>query len=161
MIYARKAGTPKMNKKELGQKLYELRKAKGLSQEELAELIDVSRQTINIRFEQVKKLSELFSVDISHFIGDEKPVVVDEKPVEKTKTKKVGLITLGVFVGLAAILTIAFAVLALLSSDEGGFETLSVNVFPGGYIGLFVFSLIALAASGIILVIYIRKNKKQ
>lgn len=158
-----------MNKKELGQKLYELRKAKGLSQEELAELIDVSRQTIckwekgevNIRFEQVKKLSELFSVDISHFIGDEKPVVVDEKPVEKTKTKKVGLITLGVFVGSAAILTIAFAVLALLSSDEGGFETLSVNVFPGGYIGLFVFSLIALAASGIILVIYIRKNKKQ
>ena len=62
--------------KHIGEKIYDLRKRKGLSQEELGEAIGVSRQTISKwemgktipDTENIVVLSRFFGVDVSYFV---------------------------------------------------------------------------------------------
>jgi len=82
------------------EKLFELRKVKGLSQEELAEKVDVSRQTVSKwemgqstpEMEKLIALSELFDISIDELVGKEKDSnelnnsVIDN--TIKAKTKK-------------------------------------------------------------------------
>ncbi len=65
---------------EIGEKIAELRKKKGITQEELAEKIGVVRQTISKwelgetapDLEQSKKLTDVFNVSLEDLIGKEK-----------------------------------------------------------------------------------------
>lgn len=63
---------------DIGERIYKLRKSKGISQEKLAELLDVSRQTIykweadivQPSPEHIKQLCTAFSVSVDYFYDD-------------------------------------------------------------------------------------------
>lgn len=71
----------------LGEKLLQLRKQKGLSQEQLGEQIEVTRQTISNwelgetspNLEQLKRLSRLFQVSIDELLGNEMGEILIKK----------------------------------------------------------------------------------
>lgn len=76
----------------IGEKLYELRKEKHLSQEEVAEKLDVTRQTISKwetnqstpDFDKIKPLCELYEITADELLTGEKK----EKQPEQTKDVK-------------------------------------------------------------------------
>ena len=63
---------------EFGNKLYEMRKEKGLSQEELASRLEVTRQTVSKRelgdstpdLDQLGLLAELFEISLDELVLD-------------------------------------------------------------------------------------------
>ena len=67
----------------LGQRIYELRTQKNLSQGDLAEALDVSRQSISKwetgssvpELDKLIKLSQLFGVTLDELILDKQPVL--------------------------------------------------------------------------------------
>ena len=71
----------------LGENIYKLRKLKELSQEELAEVIGVSRQTISNwelgetspNPEQLKLLSKVLGVSVDELINNEIKGILEEK----------------------------------------------------------------------------------
>jgi len=75
---------------EFNNKLYELRKKKGLSQEELANRLNVSRQTISKwevgdstpDMEKLAAISELFQVSLEELVLDKVPEKAPEKPAK-------------------------------------------------------------------------------
>lgn len=83
---------------ELGEKILELRKKMNFSQEELAEKVNVTRQTISKwelgetcpDIKQAKELSKIFSVSLDELVGNDISEVVVEK-VSNTE-KLAGLI---------------------------------------------------------------------
>ena len=85
---------------EIGKKLVELRKKKELSQESLAELIGVSRQTIS-KWElgdtypdinQAKKLSKLFDVSLDELVDNDVKNIIVEKVNNTEKLVKITII---------------------------------------------------------------------
>ena len=78
----------------LGQKLLELRKKKNLSQEEVAENLEVSRQSISKwdtdqstpDFDKIVPLCELFEIGVDELLTGKKPV--EEKKQENVLTKQ-------------------------------------------------------------------------
>lgn len=64
-----------INKKEIGKRIKELRLARDLKQQDLAELLSLSRSTISnveggtrgLSLESLQKVCEVFNVDISYF----------------------------------------------------------------------------------------------
>ena len=83
---------------ELGEKILELRKKMTFSQEELAEKVNVTRQTISKwelgetcpDIKQAKELSKIFSISLDEMVGNDISEVVVEK-VSNTE-KLAGLI---------------------------------------------------------------------
>ena len=86
---------------ELGEKILELRKKMGFSQEELADKVSVSRQTISKwelgetcpDIKQAKELSKIFKVSLDELVGNDVNNVMIEK-VSNTE-KLAGLILKG------------------------------------------------------------------
>lgn len=78
---------------EFNNKLYELRKQKGLSQEELANRLNVSRQTVSKwevgestpDMEKLVAISELFDISLDELVLD-KAVKKDEASEQKVKS---------------------------------------------------------------------------
>ncbi len=111
----------------IGKKLYELRKKKGLSQEEVADTLNVSRQTVSKwetdqsmpEFDKIVPLCELYSISADELlmgIKKEKEteikeeIIVNEKE-EDAKDKKRALgIGLGVFLYFIAVIWIMVTV---------------------------------------------------
>jgi transcriptional regulator with XRE-family HTH domain len=127
---------------EFNNKLYELRKKKGLSQEELANRLNVSRQTISKwevgdstpDMEKLAAISELFQVSLDELVLDKVPEKAPEKPAkselysdikEKVLTEdnrkkakkglKIAAIVLGALVIADIVSFIVFAALHLFS----------------------------------------------
>ena len=83
---------------ELGQNIFQLRKKMNFSQEELAEKVNVTRQTISKwelgetcpDIKQAKELSKIFSISLDEMVGNDISEVVVEK-VSNTE-KLAGLI---------------------------------------------------------------------
>ena len=79
---------------EFNNKLYELRKQKGLSQEELANRLNVSRQTISKwevgestpDMEKLAAISELFDISLDELVLDK--ATKKEEPTEQTTKQK-------------------------------------------------------------------------
>lgn len=71
---------------EFNNKLYQLRKQKGLSQEELANRLNVSRQTVSKwevgdstpDMEKLVAISDLFEISLDELVVDKAPVYVGE-----------------------------------------------------------------------------------
>lgn len=83
-----------------GERLYELRNKKNLSQEELAEVLDVSRQSIS-KWENDKAypemtrllfMSDYFDVSLDYLMRGIEKEDNDEKTLEKYKTKNILLV---------------------------------------------------------------------
>ena len=96
------------------EKLMKLRKEKVLSQEELAEKLNVTRQTISKwdlgqskpDMDKLQEMSTLFEVPIDHLIND--TMDVDQNTVGTKKPRKT---VLYIFVGLVVALIIALIVI--------------------------------------------------
>ena len=80
----------KENKIELGDKILELRKKKNLSQENLAEKLNVTRQTISKwelgetapDIKQAKELSKIFDISLDELVGNKKRDIQYEKIIK-------------------------------------------------------------------------------
>lgn len=78
---------------DIGEKLFELRKRKNLSQEEVAEKLNVTRQTVSKwetnqstpDFDKIMPICELFEITTEELLTGKKP---EEKAEEKSETKK-------------------------------------------------------------------------
>ena len=90
---------------EIGNKIVELRKKKGLSQEELAEEVGVARQTISKwelgetapDLKQAKKLSEIFKVSLDELTNNDIKEVLVETTANTEKLAGLILKTLRIF----------------------------------------------------------------
>jgi len=109
----------------LSEKIYSLRRKNGLSQEQLAEKIGVSRQAVSKwegglstpELDKLKALSKCFHITIDELIGNEgaadsEPAREEEKP---PMARKAGESRLGIFLCLGgAVCLILFSILAVL-----------------------------------------------
>ena len=91
----------------INEKIYNLRKEHNLSQEELAEELGVSRQTIskwelgesNPDFDKIVPLCELFNISTEELLRDKKEVKVDEDKIDITKVVLISISIAFYFLG--------------------------------------------------------------
>lgn len=123
-----------------GERLYQLRKEKNLSQEELAEQLDVSRQSVSRwengtaspDFDKTVRLSEIFGVTTDYLIKGEEQVPIPAPPKEPPKELPVW----------RKILSVVLLVL-------GGL-TLIYGILGGGYLEYYLLFPVPLTAGGLI-----------
>ena len=106
----------------LGEKILELRKKSGLSQEELGEKVNVTRQTISNwelgetqpNPDQLKKLSKTFNVSVDEIIDNdiENEILAKVKLTEK-QTRSIKKILKGIFIGFITFLIIDIVAFAI------------------------------------------------
>lgn len=114
----------------LGENIYTLRKKKGLSQEQLGEQVNVTRQTISNwelnetspNTEQLKLLSKVFSISIDELLDNDIKTILVEKVSNTEKLagivikilKIAGIVFAGIFAVdlIALILFVLFRVAA-------------------------------------------------
>ena len=101
----------------LGERLYDLRKNKKLSQEEVADKLNVTRQTVSKwetdeskpDFDKIIPICELFGIDSKELLTGEKELTIEEsttKENKETKKKKAIAISSAIFLYFAAIVWI-------------------------------------------------------
>ena len=101
----------------LGERLYELRKNKNLSQEEVAEKLNVTRQTVSKwetdeskpDFDKIVPICELFGIDSKELLTGEKELTKDEtetKENKEVKKKKATIISLSILLYFVSIVWI-------------------------------------------------------
>lgn len=81
----------------IGEKLFELRKEKNLSQEEVAEKLNVTRQTVSKwetnqstpDFDKIIPLCELFEISTEELLTGNKPETINVEVREEEKTEKI------------------------------------------------------------------------
>ena len=139
----------------VGEKLLDLRKKKGLSQEEVANLLNVSRQTISKwetgeskpDFDKIVPICNLYEISTNYLLTDE---VIEEKQVEEKSVKN-----------NSSAKNIAIAVSLYISSIV--FIILFAAVFNLPIIGVCLFFITIAVATGIIVynAIVNKKPKKE
>ncbi len=123
----------------IGEKIYNLRKNKNISQEALANILNVSRQTIskwelgesNPDFDKIVPLCDYFSISTDELLRGENPYLEREIVFEKKKNK-------ALMISLCVIIFVVMMVLILIFDEVGGNDTLSaISVMIGlGAIGI-------------------------
>lgn len=172
----------------LSEKIRKLRKEKGLSQETLAEMLDISRQAIskwesgqsNPDIEYVIKMSDIFGVSTDYILKDTTNINSSEKNVTGTKTKKLSLISgiissfsgfIGIFILklLSSISPAKVEIVPVIGEDEIGIGTIiNAKVYKGfwGYLEyhnlnwLFWLCIIFLFISVICFLVNFKRNKR-
>ena len=117
---------------EFGNKLYELRKEKGLSQEELASRLEVTRQTVSKwelgdstpDLDKLVLLSELFEISLDELVLDKVPVttkldelgakVMTKETKENKQKAKKGLKVFGIIAGAVLAIDAISAIIYFL-----------------------------------------------
>ncbi len=116
----------------LGNKILELRKKSGFSQEELGEKVDVTRQTIS-NWElnetqpnpnQLKLLSQALNVSVDDLLeNDLQNVVLSKVKVNEKQINKLKKVLKGVLIGFIALLIIDFiALIVCITAKVGPFK---------------------------------------
>ncbi len=131
----------------LGENIYNLRKAKNLSQEELAEKLEVSRQSVSKwetdaavpDLDKLIKLSDLFGVTLDCLVGRTTgvaftPATAQQTPLKTTSAEDVVRIVAGCILLLASPLFIQLNFIIGL----GHIGVLGISVFSGGIVCLTV-----------------------
>ena len=99
----------------LGQNILELRKKEGISQEQLGEKVNVTRQTISNweldettpNPEQLKMLSKIFNVSVDDLIdNDLQNVVLSKVKITEKQTRTIKKILKGFLIGFTTFLVI-------------------------------------------------------
>jgi len=139
-----------------GKKIFELRKERGLSQEQLGEKIQVTRQTISNwelnettpNLEQLKKISKVLNISIDELLDND---ISLKKDIEKDKINKIRklegweivLLLLGAPIWLSLLITFFVVVLSiyvslwsLVISLWAAFISLLVSAFVVLIVGL-------------------------
>ena len=121
---------------DFGEKLQELRKSRGLTQEELAQALFVSRTAVSKwesgrgypSIDSLKEISKYFSVTIDDLLSGEKLLSIAETE-NRTNIRKV----CGMLMGMADLFSFLLIVLPLYPKTVGGF-VYSVNLLAYGEI---------------------------
>ena len=161
---------------QIGDKIYRLRKTKGLSQEELGFEIGVSRQaiskweanTMQPNLENIKSLCVIFNVNTDYFLNDNCPtgkinqetaIALDE-PRTSNKNKNLFII-LSVVLGII-IFVLIFAIVivghSVFTPNTGAFQVTSTNIKLPIFIMLCTILATALIGEVVLLVKLLRKN---
>lgn len=119
----------------LGNKILELRRKKGLSQEELGEKISVTRQTISNwelgettpNIEQLKLLSNEFSISIDELVDNDMKNVLVEKVSNTEKLagmilKIIKIVLIGVPIVIVLLFILSFLLKVAVKSKDTGRE---------------------------------------
>lgn len=110
----------------IGKKLLELRKKKGLSQDELANLVGVSRQTISNweldetspDLKQIQKLVKVFNVSVDEIIGNENVLLKKVNNTENNSNLIIKLVkVLGVTMGILIFLVLGIIGIIIYSNN--------------------------------------------
>ena len=113
----------------LGQNILEARKKCGLSQEQLGEKVNVTRQTISNweleetspNPEQLKLLSKTLNISVDDLIdNDLENVVLNKVKITEKQTKKIKKILKGFLIVLATILVIDFITIIVCFTKKIG-----------------------------------------
>ncbi len=127
---------------EFGNKIFELRKKENLSQEELAEKLDVSRQTIskwelgetNPNIEQAKKLAKIFKISLDELTGNSLEMKIIDKV---TSTERFSRIIVGLSIVttvFSSIIIIFFVLFIVTSVDYFKTKPISQNIMFSCYL---------------------------
>lgn len=156
----------------LGEKIYKLRKAKGLSQENLAGLIGVSRQTIYKwesdyimpSKEKLDCICKIFEVDVSFFYGDLALTSCEKEMVVNNKTKSIfGLyLTLTIILGVILLLSIIITVILGFITFSAGYGDLvekSINIDEYGFGVVLFFDLLVCVGFTILFIRTVKVKK--
>ena len=151
----------------LSEKLYNLRRKQGLSQEALAEKLDCSRQVISKwengtttpDAEMLQKYSELFGVSIDYLVKEEIEESTSVQPAEKNGGNKNFLGILGLVISLlGCVLLIVFGAISVFSSETADkIAQSSMIVIDGTFIAMLLSVL--LVVFGAIILIKTMKHK--
>ena len=130
----------------LSEKLYNLRRKQGLSQEGLAEKLDCSRQVISKwengtttpDAEMLQKYSELFGVSIDYLVKEDIEEPTSVQPTEKNSGNKKLLGILGIVISLLGCVSlIVFGAITVLNSEtDDKIAESSVIVINGTFIAM-------------------------
>lgn len=130
----------------LYEKLYNLRRKQGLSQEGLAEKLNCSRQVISKwengmttpDAEMLQKYSELFGVSIDYLVKEDIEDPTSVQPAEKNGENKKLLGILGLVISLLGCVSlIVFGVISVFSSDAADkIAQSSMIVIDGTFIAM-------------------------
>ena len=113
----------------LGQNILDLRKKNGLSQEQLGEKINVTRQTISNweldetapNPDQLKQLSKVLNVSVDDLIdNDLQNVVLSKVKITEKQTKKMKKILKGILIGFITLLIIDIVSLMICFNKKIG-----------------------------------------
>lgn len=108
----------------LGERLFELRKAKNLTQDDMAEKLNVTRQTVSKwetnqstpDFDKIMPLCELFEIGVEELLTGKKPEEKQEKKEEKVLTRQevkersAKVVSISIFIYIVAV---AFLMIAI------------------------------------------------
>ena len=148
----------------LADKIIDLRKKNGWSQEELAELLDVSRQSVSKwesaqsvpDMQRIIRMSEIFGVTTDYLLKDDQALAVMTEPVEDSPVRTVGMEEANAFLAVKEINSrrIALGVLLCILSPIvlivlGGAQDLGlvpITDMQAGGIGLVVLMLLVVCA---------------
>ena len=149
----------------LSEKLYALRKSKGLSQEELAEALGVSRQAIS-KWENGSAIPEsdkliaiatYFAVSLDELIGREE-CIGQPAPDAISKSQRPFYLVGALFCLLGVVLLIVWGILQFLAPDTSkDIATSSVIMLDGNAI-LFLLCVAAVAVGAALLLLGIHKK---
>lgn len=126
------------------EKLINLRKQKILSQEELAEKLNVTRQTISKwelgqtkpDIDKIKEISNLFEVSVEELINDESDIQKESAEQIKPKKERKYLLYILVLVLIAAIVTLVIRINIQKEQDKAeGKNTGIFSIFDGFFDG--------------------------
>ena len=124
----------------LGQNILELRKKSGLSQEQLGDKVNVTRQTISNweleetspNPEQLKQLSKVLKVSVDELLdNDLQDLVLAKVKMTEKQTKTIKKILKGILVGFLALLIID--IIALIVCFTGKFGPFAENKTANSY----------------------------
>ncbi len=147
----------------LGERLYELRKKKGLSQEEVAEKLNVTRQSVSKwetdeskpDFDKIVPICELYEISTNELLNGTKEEK-EEKEVEvinnDNKKKRAIIISIAVFLYFSALIWIVVSEVAF---------NLNEGFMVGGFFLICAIATCLLIYQGIVLSTTITKKRKE
>ena len=164
---------------DMAEKIYQLRKKNGLSQEELADKLNVSRQTVSKweigavspNFKALTALCKFFEVELNYFleeneISKEEAELPVHKEVEPITGRKILKIYIAIFVSIVlvfgAIIGVSIGILYL--KPYQGLTVITLNRFnyAFNYIGIVSACVaVVLLITILILLIYYMKGRKK
>lgn len=145
----------------LSEKLYNLRRKQGLSQEELAEKLNCSRQVISKwengmttpDAEMLQKYSELFGVSIDYLIKDDVEDSTSVQPTEKNGENKKLLGILGIVISLLGCASlIVFGAISVFGADAADKIAQSSMIVVDGTFMAMLFSVLFVVFGAVILI---------
>ena len=149
----------------LGEKLYDLRKKQGLSQEQLAEALNVSRQSIstwegNVTYPESDKLialSDYFGVSLDYLMKAD--CVFDEGTPKNEQTRKQTMLFAGMTICIAAVIGLIWFGLVSLFLPDSHEQIGASSIITLNGTALFVLFFFGLLIVGVALIIRFLNQK--